>query len=248
MECCGDLWLSLGLPALEGAIVPAAAVAAAAAAAASGALVRASAAAAPCEVCGRPASRACACGLRLCVSGDCARRQHVAPGGARGARPHYPLLDAPGALSRRLALQQFESKRLEDAEAHAATLRLNDGRPPAHEEEAWRQLSAAAARAALRPPTSTTSHDPELARFWMWAQCSERVYLAIYVPGLRAGGELVVEASDPQGACPAARCVCHHRKRLTESSLASSRPARARRRRHADRPPAGGRAERRRTH
>jgi hypothetical protein len=206
MECCGDLWLSLGLPVPEGSLVPAAA--AVATAAASGALVRV-VAASTCEICGRHASRACACGLRLCGLGDCARRQHVAPGGAPGARPHYPLLDAPGALSRRLALQQFDAKRLEDAEL----LELQtDGRPPAHEAAAWRELSAAAARAELRPDRRT-KHDPEIARFWKWTQCSERLYLAIFVPVLRAGGELDVEASET-GALRAANCTAASRRHL----------------------------------
>jgi hypothetical protein len=114
-----------------------------------------------CELCPRPASRACwTCGASLCAF--CSRRPHYALHGAplydaragprrrrrrggsnnsstarrpprRGLVPaHYPLVDAPGSVAEALGRQEWEQKRLEDARRAVAAR-------PGHRPEAERR-------------------------------------------------------------------------------------------------------------
>ncbi|KAG2428862.1 hypothetical protein HYH02_014273 [Chlamydomonas schloesseri] len=107
-----------------------------------------------CELCGRPATRACSlCGLDFCSF--CARRQHWR--GVHGL--HWPVVLAAGSLAEALGRRELEAKRLED------DARLLSADPHHRTEAQLRELRAfnqAAALAAARPGREASRHDLEV--------------------------------------------------------------------------------------
>ncbi|KAG2424123.1 hypothetical protein HXX76_014797 [Chlamydomonas incerta] len=139
-----------------------------------------------CEMCGRPATRACSlCGLDFCSF--CARRQHWR--GVHGL--HWPVVLAAGSLVEALGRCELEAKRLED------DARLLAADPHHRTEAQLRELRAfnqAAALAAARPGRET-HHDPALARLYMWTQTPRHVLLAVHLPNGRHDLEVEAELS-----------------------------------------------------
>jgi len=188
-----------------------------------------------CGLCSRPAGVSCAvCQLPLCAL--CCRRRHArAPGdsfesGYSGKsndnsrsslafRPHWPLVDAPGSMARRLAARELEAKRLADAAAADAACvphsrgsqELEDvrgmrerylagggrkekkergGGAGGDEEQKSRETSAPAFS------SSRTSYDPFFARFYAWDQTPEHMVVAVRLPTGDADRGLRVEMAE----------------------------------------------------
>ena len=205
-----------------------------------------------CGLCSRPAGVSCSvCLLPLCAL--CCRRRHArAPGDSVGGRPagdagssgsergssssssnssssslafrpHWPLVDAPGSMSRRLAARELETKRLADAALadsvapHARGMQeLEDvrglrerylGGDGGRAEGKGRGGGAAAAAASAFEDgggdaggrgrsSSRTTYEPFLSRFYAWDQTHGHVVVAVRLPTGDADRGLRVEVAE----------------------------------------------------
>ncbi|KAL6755817.1 hypothetical protein V8C86DRAFT_1811078 [Haematococcus lacustris] len=142
-----------------------------------------------CEVCRRPATQRCwTCSADICEF--CVRTPH-----AKGeVALHWPLINKPGSLLDRLGQQEFERKRLADAEEYE---KKQPGYKSAAQRAAIRTFQAAAARAATLPHTKTSYH-PSLARFYQWTQTQSALYVAVHLPEGAEGRPMQADV-DPSG-------------------------------------------------
>jgi len=177
-----------------------------------------------CEVCARPSNKTCfACGLLFCDF--CERKMHWK--GAVGL--HYPVRDAPGTMREKIAKKQLEAKRVEDAkrrqlqdpnfrsDAELADIRAfkeaaAEAYGPRIPFEVGSKSSGASAPPRLPPPLF--AHVPALAKYYMWAQTTRKVFLVVHVPtGYKdkeldvrlEGGALGVLTVQPEDSAPVVR-------------------------------------------
>ena len=128
-----------------------------------------------CEVCGRPGTKECwTCGLIFCDF--CTRKQHW-----KGKWPlHWPLVNTPGRMVEELGKRELEQKRIEDAKQ--MLLEDPNYRTEADFEHIRNFKRAAYAAQALRPEERRQRFAMDLAKYYMWAQTDDFVYLVVFVP------------------------------------------------------------------
>lgn len=141
-----------------------------------------------CEVCRRPATKRCwTCGADICEF--CTLKRHWRDGFGL----HWPLINSDH-LRERLARRELERKRLDDE--RAARLELPNFRSERELRDARAFKAAArAARLAGGADPRGRAPGPDLLRFYMWAQTSDRVFVAARVPTGYEDRELAVEAT-----------------------------------------------------
>jgi len=127
-----------------------------------------------CEVCGRPSTRVCMCSLYYCDF--CERKQHWK--GEFGL--HWPVTQSD-RLKVDLAKKQLEEKKKEDARRYE--LEDPNFRDPGSLKEI-REFKEHAAEIynSARKRDHTRVFDMRLARYYMWAQTTRHVYIAIMLP------------------------------------------------------------------
>lgn len=203
-----------------------------------------------CGLCSRPAGVSCSvCLLPLCAL--CCRRRHArAPGDFVGGnfaaegknssfpsspsssssaalafKPHWPLVDAPGSMSRRLAARELEAKRLADAALEDAAAPHARGRQELEDVRELRERYLAGGGGGAggkkkggggacagafdvdaddadeekgqgsKRRPSRISYDPFLSRFYAWDQTPEHVVVAVRLPTGDADRGLRVEVA-----------------------------------------------------
>ena len=126
-----------------------------------------------CEVCGRPSTRVCMCSLYYCDF--CERKQHWK--GEFGL--HWPCTQSD-RLKVDLAKKELEEKKKEDAKRYE--LEDPNFRDPASLREIREFKEHAAEIYSIRKQDHTRVFDMRLARYYMWAQTTRHVYIAIMLP------------------------------------------------------------------
>ena len=126
-----------------------------------------------CEVCGRPSTRVCMCSLYYCDF--CERKQHWK--GEFGL--HWPVTQSD-RLKVDLAKKELEEKKKEDARRYE--LEDPNFRDPASLREIREFKEHAAEIYGVRKRDQTRVFDMRLARYYMWAQTTRHVYVAIMLP------------------------------------------------------------------
>ncbi|KAK9853604.1 hypothetical protein WJX84_007036 [Apatococcus fuscideae] len=138
-----------------------------------------------CEVCRRPSNRECwTCGMKICEF--CTLKRHWKD----GFPLHWPLINSDH-MRTRLAKREFEKKRLEDAQRLALQ---NPNHRTESELQDIRGFKAAAYEMLDRKDRLVT-FDMRLARFYMWAQTDDNVYIAVRVPTGYEDKELLLDCN-----------------------------------------------------
>jgi hypothetical protein len=128
-----------------------------------------------CEVCGRPSTRICICSLYYCDF--CERKQHWK--GEFGL--HWPCTQSDN-LKIELGKKDLEVKKKEDARRHE----LED--PNFRDPSALRTIrefkeNAAEIYSGKKTKTHHTKYfDMRLSKYYMWAQTTRHVYIAVMLP------------------------------------------------------------------
>jgi len=128
-----------------------------------------------CEVCGRPATTQCwTCKMNICEF--CTLKRHWK--GEFGL--HWPLVNKPGHMLEQLGRKEMEKKRLEDARR----LELEDPnfRNDFELKEIRNFKDVAYELIQDLGDQARLTYDLRIAKYYMWAQTSSYVYLAVYVP------------------------------------------------------------------
>ncbi len=128
-----------------------------------------------CEVCGRPATTECwTCKMQICEF--CTLKRHWK--GCYGL--HWPLVNKPGMMLEQLGRKQMEKKRLEDAKR----LELED--PNFRSDNELKEIrnfkDAAYDLIQGLGEKAKFIYDIRMAKYYMWAQTSCHIYLAVYIP------------------------------------------------------------------
>jgi len=128
-----------------------------------------------CEVCGRPSTKECwTCGLKFCDF--CTRKQHW-----KGKWPlHWPMVNTPGKMMAELGKREMEKKRLEDAKV--AMLEDPNYRTEADLDHIREFKKAAHAMQRIPFEKRRVTFDMRIAKYYMWAQTPDFVYLVTFVP------------------------------------------------------------------
>ena len=128
-----------------------------------------------CEVCGRPSTKECwTCGLKFCDF--CTRKQHW-----KGRWPlHWPMVNTPGRMVEELGRREMEKKRIEDAKL--AMLEDPNFRTEEDLDRIREFKRAAHAMQSIGADARRVTFDMRLARYYMWAQTADFVYLVVFVP------------------------------------------------------------------
>ncbi|KAK9831834.1 hypothetical protein WJX81_000048 [Elliptochloris bilobata] len=137
-----------------------------------------------CEVCRRPSNKECwTCGMKICDF--CTLKRHWKGGFAL----HWPLINS-SHMRTRLAQRELEDKRLEDARR----LEQQDPNYRSLAELAAIRAFKSAALTMLARSDRLETYELALARFYMWAQTDETVFLAVHIPTGYGDRELLLEA------------------------------------------------------
>ena len=174
-----------------------------------------------CEVCGRPATTQCwTCKMDICEF--CTLKRHWK--GEFGL--HWPLVNKPGHMLEQLGRTEMEKKRIEDARR----LELEDPnfRSDSELKEIRNFKDAAYELIQDLGDGVRVTFDLRMARYYMWAQTSSCVYIAVYVPTGYQDQEVFFECTahevrlQPENSPP----VVH---RMLDGAISSEFPIQVRR-------------------
>eukprot|EP00958_Prasinococcus_capsulatus_P015003 scaffold1590_cov417-Prasinococcus_capsulatus_cf.AAC.8 len=139
-----------------------------------------------CEVCMRPANKVCwVCKMNICDF--CTVKRHW-----KGSFPlHWPCIESKGSR-RQLALQELEKKRLQDARETMQKDKNFRNEFQMADMREFKRLSKEAADDRASP----YKYNIQRAKYYMWAQTPDKVYIALHVPVGYEDKELDLKVSE----------------------------------------------------